>query len=86
MAYRGLLEIPPEPGLSPYSTESSLPTPAENDGDHSPENIGFNGPDPVTEPEAPAELIKEDEAVKGRVGRPRRPAKSTSRPSEYFYF
>ena len=82
MAYRGPLEIPPEPGLSPYSTESSLSTLAENDGDHSPGDITFNAPDPVTEPEAP----DEDEAVKERKGRPWRPAKSTSKPSEYFYF
>ena len=86
VAYRGPLEIPSEPGLSPYSTESSLSTPAENDGDHSPGDTAFNGPDPVTEPEASAEPVKEDEAVKDQVGRPRRLAKSTSRPTEYFYF
>ena len=82
VAYRGPLGIPPEPRLSPYSTESSLSTPAENDGDHSPGDIAFNGPDPVTEHEAPGE----DEAVKERKGRPRRPTKSTFKLSEYFYF
>ena len=58
----------------------------DSDGDHSPGEVAFNGPDPVTEPEASAEPVKEDEAVKERIGRPRRPAKPTSRPSEYFYF
>ena len=56
------------------------------DGDHSPGDTAFNGPDPVIEPEASAEPVKEDEAVKDQVGRPRRLAKSTSRPTEYFYF
>ena len=86
VAYQGPLEVPPKPGLSPYSTESSLSTPAENDGDHSPRDIAFNGPDPITEPRAYVAPESEVEEVKERVGRPRRPAKSTTRPSEYLYF
>ena len=86
VAYQGPLEVPPEPGLSPCSTESSLSTPAENDGDHSLRDIAANGPDPITEPGAYVAPESEVEAVEERVGRPRRPAKPTTRPSEYLYF
>ena len=75
-----------EPGLSPYSTESSLSASAENDGDHSPRDIAFNGLDSVTEPEASAELETEVEAVEEQKGHPRRPMKPKTRSSEYFYF
>ena len=84
--YQGPLEVPPEPGLSPYSTESSLSTPAENDGDHSQRDITFNGPDPITEPGAYVVPELEVDASEERVGRPRRLAKPTTRPSEYLYF
>ena len=68
VAYQGPLEVPPEPGLSPYSTESSLFAPAENDGDHSPRNIAINGPDPVTEPQASAERKQKWKRLKNRKG------------------
>ena len=71
VAYQGPLEIPTEPGLSPYSTESSLSAPAENYGDHTPRDITCNGPDPVTELEASAESKIEVDGT---------------RSSEYFYF
>ena len=86
MAYQGPLEVPPEPGLSPYLTESSLSTSAENDGDHSQRDITFNGPDLITEPGAYVVPELEVEAVEERVGRPRHPTKLTTRPSEYLYF
>ena len=86
MAYQGPLEVPPEPGLPPNSTESSLFAPAENDGDHSPRNIANNSPYPVIEPEALTEPETEVEAVEEQKGRSRRPAKPTTRSSKYFYF
>ena len=86
VAYQGPLEVPTELGLSPYSTESSLSTPAENDGDHSQKDITFNGPDPITEPGADVVPEFEVDAGDERVGRPRRLAKPTTRPSEYLYF
>ena len=58
----------------------------ENDGDHSLRDIAANGPDPIIEPGAYVAPESEVEAVEERVGRPRRPAKPTTRPSEYLYF
>ena len=87
VAYQGPLEVPSEPGLPPNSTESSLFTPEENDGDHShTRNATTNGPEPGSELEAPTRSKREIEAVEERKGRPRRPAKPTTRPSEYYYF
>ena len=87
VAYQGPLEVPPEPGLPPNLTESSLFALEENDGDHSPpRNIATNGPELVTELEAFAGSEREIEAVEERKGLPRCPTKPTTRPSEYFYF
>ena len=87
VAYQGPLEVPPKPGLPHNSTESSLFAPEENNGDHSPpRNVATNGPEPVTEPEASAGSEQELEAVEAQKGRPRRPAKPTTRPSECVYF
>ena len=85
VAYQGSLDIPPEPGLPPHSTEPSLSAPEENDGDDSPTNDV-----PTNEPESGAETgpgvgtNEETEEVKERKGRPQRSAKSTSKGSEYY--
>ena len=78
------LEVPPELGLPPNSTESSLFAPEENDGDHlPPRNVATNSPEPVIEPETSARSEREIEAVEEQKGRPQRQAKSTTRLSEY---
>ena len=58
----------------------------ETDGGHSQKDITFNGPDPITEPGAYVVPEVEVDAGDERVGRPRRLAKPTTRPSEYLYF
>ena len=59
----------------------------EFDGDHStPRNEATNDPKPETESEVPARSEPEMEAEEAQKGRPRHPAKPTTKPSEYVYF
>ena len=86
MAYQGPLEVPTELGLPHDSTESSSSPSEENDGDSATRwNEAIIDPGPETESEGPAKTDPEMGAEEAHKGLPRRPAKPTTKPSEYVY-
>ena len=87
VAYQGPLHVPYEPGLPHSSTESSSSSPGENDGDHSATRTeATNDPAIKTDSDVSARPEPDTGAVETEDGRPRRLAKSTTKPSEYVYF
>ena len=87
VAYQGPLHVPSEPGQPHSSTESSSSSPRENDGDHSTPRVEATN-DPAIKMDSDVSVRPEPDtgAVETGDWRPRRLAKSTTKPSEYVYF